>query len=45
MREVVNFKGKKKVTARWSDTVIGVTESAEVLQNLGKTWSSWFLAQ
>lgn len=32
------------MTKWWSDTVSGVTESAEVLQALVKTRSSWFPA-
>ena len=37
MREVVNFKGREKVTAWWSDTVSRVMESDKVLQDLVKT--------
>lgn len=33
------------MTKWWSDTVSGVTESAEVLQALVKTRSSWFPAR
>ena len=41
---MVNFKGREKMPAWWSDAVIGVTESAEVLQDLVKTWLSWLPA-
>ena len=41
----MNFKGREKVTAWWSDTVSGVTEGGEVLQDLVKTRSSWFPAR
>ena len=33
------------MTAWWSDSVSGVTESAKVPQDLVKSISSWFLAQ
>ena len=44
MREVVNFKGREKMTVWWSDTESGLTESAEVLHDLEKRRSSWFSA-
>lgn len=42
--EMGDFSRRKKVTKWRSDTGRAGTNSAEVAQDLVKTWSSWFLA-
>ena len=44
-REVLSFEGRERVRAWWSDTMSGVTKSAEALHYLMKTRSSWFPAR
>jgi len=39
-----DFRGREKAAKWWSDTGRGVTEGAEVAQDLVKTRSSWFPA-